>query len=123
MSEAGPQGDEQDAVQTEGVTRGGGRGAAARRMGAATLLLAGATLLSKLLGFVREQVIAYLHGASSQTDAYLAAFSLPEYMNYLLVGGAFSITFVPLFSEFVTSGPRGAGLADVLGGHGGAGGG
>ena len=43
---------------------------------AATILSVG-ILLSRILGFLREAVIAYLHGASADTDAYYAAFTLP----------------------------------------------
>lgn len=74
------------------------------RVGLAALLLAASQFLSRILGFLRESAIAYLHGATSATDAYYAAFTLPDFMSYFLAGGTFSITFVPLFSSYVTDG-------------------
>ncbi|MFW5968050.1 MAG: lipid II flippase MurJ, partial [Persicimonas sp.] len=74
------------------------------RMGIAALILSGSIFLSRILGFLREAVIAYIHGASYQTDAYYAAFTLPELMNYFLAGGTLSITFIPLFSSYITRG-------------------
>ena len=75
-----------------------------QRMGIAAVILAVSVLLSRVLGFLREAVIAYTHGASAATDAYYAAFTLPDLMNYFLAGGTLSITFIPLFSSFVTRG-------------------
>jgi putative peptidoglycan lipid II flippase len=74
-----------------------------RRMGIAALILSASIFLSRILGFLREAVIAYTHGASVQTDAYYAAFTLPDLMSYFLAGGTLSITFIPLFSAFVTN--------------------
>lgn len=72
------------------------------RMGAAALILSVSILLSRVLGFLREAIIAHLHGASAATDAYYAAFTLPDLMNYFLAGGTLSITFIPLFSEHLS---------------------
>lgn len=74
-----------------------------RRMGIAALILSASIFLSRILGFLREAVIAYTHGASVETDAYYAAFTLPDLMSYFLAGGTLSITFIPLFSAFVTN--------------------
>ncbi|TXD38795.1 murein biosynthesis integral membrane protein MurJ [Lujinxingia vulgaris] len=74
-----------------------------RRMGIAALILAVSTFLSRILGFLREAVIVYTHGASATTDAYQAAFTMPDMMNYVLAGGTLSITFIPLFSAYVAS--------------------
>lgn len=74
---------------------------AAKRMGLAALLLSVSALLSRVLGFVREVVISSQHGASAITDAYYAAFTLPELMSYFLAGGTLSITFIPLFSAYL----------------------
>lgn len=75
-----------------------------RRMGIAAIILSVSIFLSRILGFLREAVIAYTHGASVQTDAYYAAFTLPDLMSYFLAGGTLSITFIPLFSSYVTGG-------------------
>jgi putative peptidoglycan lipid II flippase len=71
------------------------------RMGIAALILSASIFLSRILGFLREAVIAYTHGASYATDAYYAAFTLPDLMSYFLAGGTLSITFIPLFSSYV----------------------
>ncbi len=93
-----------------------------QRMGIAALILSVSILLSRILGFLREAVIAYLHGASEATDAYYAAFTLPDLMSYFLAGGTLSITFIPLFSSYVTRGDEEGGwrlfsnIATTMGG-------
>lgn len=74
-----------------------------QRMGIAALILSASILLSRILGFLREAVIVYKHGASSATDAYYAAFTLPDLMGYFLAGGTLSITFIPLFSDYIAN--------------------
>ncbi len=66
----------------------------------ATLLLMVSALLSRVIGLVRAKVIAYLFGAGSLTDAYSAAFQLPDMLNYFLVGGAASIAFITILSRY-----------------------
>ncbi len=75
-----------------------------KRMGIAALILSISIFLSRILGFLREAVIAYTHGAGVTTDAYYAAFQLPDLMNYFLAGGTLSITFIPLFSSYISKG-------------------
>ncbi|MBM4385193.1 MAG: murein biosynthesis integral membrane protein MurJ [Deltaproteobacteria bacterium] len=71
----------------------------ARRVGFAALLLVASQLLSRVLGFVRESVIAALVGRGRATDAYNAAFQIPDLLFYFLAGGALSIAFIPLYSR------------------------
>ncbi len=66
----------------------------------ATLLLTLSALLSRIIGLIRDQYIAYEFGAGHSTDAYNVAFYLPEWINYLLVGGAASITFVTILDRY-----------------------
>jgi putative peptidoglycan lipid II flippase len=66
----------------------------------ASILLAASTIVSNLIGLGRGKFIAWLFGAGPQTDAYLAAFRLPDLMNNFLVGGAISITFVTLLNRY-----------------------
>jgi len=66
----------------------------------ASILLAGSSFLSNIIGLVRSKYVAHVFGASGQTDAYLAAFRLPDLMNNFLVGGAVSITFVTLLNHY-----------------------
>ena len=70
----------------------------------ATILLTLSALLSRIIGLVRDQYIAYKFGAGHNTDAYNVAFYLPEWINYLLVGGAASITFVTILDRYRAAG-------------------
>ncbi len=70
----------------------------------ATLLLMISSVLSGLLGLVRQKYIAHVFGASRITDAYNAAFNLPDMINYFLVGGVASITLVNILNRFRESG-------------------
>jgi putative peptidoglycan lipid II flippase len=67
----------------------------------ATLLLMSAVMLSRVIGYVREAYIAYAFGAGPQTDAYVAAFTLPDWLNYVVAGGAASITFISIYTRFL----------------------
>jgi len=67
----------------------------------ATLLLMSAVMLSRVIGYVREAYIAWAFGAGPYTDAYVAAFTLPDFLNYLVAGGTASITFVAIYTRFL----------------------
>src|ERR1700730_13218380 len=67
----------------------------------ATLLLMSAVMLSRVIGFVREAYIAYAFGANGLTDAYNAGFTIPDFLNYLVAGGAASITFISIYTRFL----------------------
>jgi len=67
----------------------------------ATLLLMGAVMASRVIGYIREAYIAYAFGAGGQTDAYVAAFTLPDWLNYIVAGGAASITFISIYTRFL----------------------
>jgi putative peptidoglycan lipid II flippase len=67
----------------------------------ATVLLMTTVMLSRVIGYVREAYIAYAFGAGGQTDAYVAAFTLPDWLNYILAGGTASITFISIYSRFL----------------------
>lgn len=85
---------------------------------AAALLLASSILLSRILGYVREMLLAYKFGASKTTDAFYAAFQIPDLLNYFLAGGALSIAFIPLYNRIhAKSGEKAANalMATVLG--------
>ncbi len=70
----------------------------------ATVLLMVSSILSGLLGLVRTKYIAHVFGAGHATDAYNAAFNLPDMINYFLVGGVASITLVSMLSRFREAG-------------------
>lgn len=67
----------------------------------ATVLLMITVMLSRVIGYVREAYIAYAFGAGGQTDAYVAAFTLPDWLNYILAGGTASITFISIYTRFL----------------------
>ncbi len=60
------------------------------------------TLVSRVLGFVRDVVIARLFGAGLATDAFFVAFRIPNLLRRLFAEGAFSQAFVPVLSEYRT---------------------
>ncbi len=67
----------------------------------ATLLLMITVALSRGIGYIREAYIAYAFGAGAQTDAYVAAFTLPDWLNYIVAGGTASITFIAIYTRFL----------------------
>lgn len=79
------------------------------RIARAAGVVGGATLLSRVLGFFRDVIIARAFGAGTATDAFFAAFRLPNMLRELLGEGALSAAFIPVFTESMsTSGRRGA---------------
>ncbi len=57
-------------------------------------------MLSRILGFVRDLVLARMFGADAATDAFFVAFKIPNFLRRLFAEGAFSMAFVPVLSEF-----------------------
>lgn len=66
----------------------------------AALLVSIASFLSRLAGVWRDRVLASTFGADAQLDAYYAAFRLPDMIYMLLILGALTAGFVPLFTEY-----------------------
>lgn len=66
-------------------------------------LLAGSTLLSSLLGFFRDRLLNSTYFGPENypqgLDAYTVAFVIPDFMFFILVSGALSVTFIPVFNE------------------------
>ena len=67
----------------------------------ATLLLITAVMLSRVIGYVRDAYIAWAYGAAGSTDAYVTAFTLPDFLNYIVAGGSASITFIAIYTRFL----------------------
>ncbi|MFW5901884.1 MAG: murein biosynthesis integral membrane protein MurJ [Thermodesulfobacteriota bacterium] len=61
-----------------------------------------ATLASRVLGFLRDMVIAWLFGAGLVSDAFFVAFRIPNLLRRLFAEGSLSIAFVPVFTEYLT---------------------
>lgn len=73
-------------------------------LGRASLLMAAMVLLSRITGFGRMVVTANLYGRNALTDAYNAAFNIPDTISILIAGGALATGFVPVFTELVSRG-------------------
>ena len=72
-------------------------------------LLVFTTVLSRLLGYLRDVVIYNEIGQNYMTDAYNAAFSIPDFIYSILVGGALSSAFIPVFSSYISTGKESEG--------------
>lgn len=66
----------------------------------ATSLVSLLTFISRILGFVRDMVLAGLFGAEAGMDAFFVAFRIPNFMRRLFAEGAFSQAFVPVLAEY-----------------------
>ena len=78
-----------------------------------TATVGSATILSRILGFVRDVILARIFGASGETDAFFLAFKIPNFMRRLFAEGSFSLAFVPVLSEYKAIGDRAA-LRDLI---------
>ena len=78
-----------------------------------TATVGSATIISRVLGFVRDVVLAKMFGASGETDAFFLAFKIPNFMRRLFAEGSFSLAFVPVLSEYKANGDRQA-LRDLI---------
>jgi putative peptidoglycan lipid II flippase len=76
------------------------------RIAQAAFVIALGNVASRLLGVVRELVIAGLFGATGLTDAFVAASTVPTMVYDLLIGGAISAALIPVFSEYADDRPE-----------------
>ncbi len=72
------------------------------RMTKAAGVIGGATLISRILGYIRDMVIAGFFGAGLYSDAFIAAFRIPNLFRRLFAEGSLSIAFIPVFTEYLT---------------------
>ncbi|MFT5683920.1 MAG: putative peptidoglycan lipid II flippase [Myxococcota bacterium] len=88
----------------------------------ASLIWGASILLSRVIGLVREGVIGRVLGGGEEADVYFTAFVLPDFLGYLLAGGALSLVFIPIFNGHLARGDEeGAwsafsAIANVVGG-------
>jgi putative peptidoglycan lipid II flippase len=59
-------------------------------------------MISRVLGFIRDLVLARVFGADATTDAFFVAFKIPNFLRRLFAEGAFSLAFVPVLTEYRT---------------------
>ncbi len=69
-------------------------------------IVGSATLLSRIFGFLRDVVIAWLFGAGLASDAFFVAFRIPNLMRRLFAEGSLSISFIPVFTDYLTKSGR-----------------
>ena len=60
-----------------------------------------ATFLSRIFGYIRDMVLAGFFGAGPLTDAFIAAFRIPNLLRRLFGEGSLGISFIPVFSELL----------------------
>jgi putative peptidoglycan lipid II flippase len=74
----------------------------------AAILLASSTLVSALLGIFRDRLLNsyYLDTYPTGIDAYTAAFTVPDFMFFILVSGALAVTFIPVFNQRLATGNK-----------------
>lgn len=69
-----------------------------------TAIVSSMTLLSRVLGFLRDAIVAQRFGASAATDAFFVAFRIPNFLRRLFAEGSFSLAFVPVLAEYKARG-------------------
>jgi putative peptidoglycan lipid II flippase len=74
----------------------------------AATLLAGSSLVASLLGLFRDRLLNGLYYTTYPTgiDAYTVAFTIPDFMFFILVSGALSVTFIPVFNQRLATGNK-----------------
>jgi putative peptidoglycan lipid II flippase len=72
----------------------------ARAVGIITI----AMVVARILGYVRDALLYALFGQNRITDAYNAAFSIPDFIYMILIGGALSSAFIPVFGGYLAKG-------------------
>jgi putative peptidoglycan lipid II flippase len=72
----------------------------------ATLLLMTSVMLARVIGYLREMYVAWAFGAGPKTDAYVAAFTIPDFLFYILAGGTASITFISIYGRHTAKGEK-----------------
>ncbi|GAC1369134.1 MAG: murein biosynthesis integral membrane protein MurJ [Aquirhabdus sp.] len=74
-----------------------------RSLWRSTFIVSAMTMLSRILGLVRDMVLLNVFGAGGVMDAFLVAFKIPNFLRRLFAEGAFSQAFVPVLSEYKTT--------------------
>jgi putative peptidoglycan lipid II flippase len=72
------------------------------RIDRAAGVVGGATLLSRIFGFLRDMIVAQLFGAGTATDAFFVAFRIPNLLRRLVGEGSLTVSFIPVYSEYLS---------------------
>lgn len=71
-----------------------------------TAVVGSMTLLSRMLGFVRDMLIGQIFGVSPDTDAFFVAFKIPNFLRRLFAEGAFAQAFIPVLTDYKQHGSQ-----------------
>jgi len=77
-----------------------------RKLFKSTAIVSSMTMISRILGFIRDMMFARFFGAGSGTDAFFVAFKIPNFLRRLFAEGAFSQAFVPVLSDYKEQGSK-----------------
>ena len=77
-----------------------------RQLFKSTVLVSSMTLISRILGFIRDMLIARLFGVDVATDAFFVAFKIPNFFRRLFAEGAFAHAFVPIIADYKEQGVK-----------------
>ena len=73
-----------------------------RRIARSAGIIGSSTFLSRILGFVRDAVVARYFGAGLSADAFFVAFRIPNLLRRLFAEGSLTVSFIPVFTEYLT---------------------
>lgn len=73
----------------------------------AAVIVASFSILSRVVGFIRDRILAGTFGAGDDLDVYFAAFRVPDFLFQLIVVGALSASFIPLFTKYYAAKEKG----------------
>lgn len=77
-----------------------------RQLFKSTAIVSGMTMISRILGFVRDMLFARIFGVDSGTDAFFVAFKIPNFLRRLFAEGAFAQAFVPVLADYKEQGSK-----------------
>lgn len=77
-----------------------------RKLFKSTAIVSSMTMISRILGFIRDMLFARIFGADSGTDAFFVAFKIPNFLRRLFAEGAFAQAFVPVLSDYKQQGGK-----------------
>ena len=77
-----------------------------RHLFKSTVIVSSMTLISRILGFVRDMLIARIFGVDVATDAFFVAFKIPNFLRRLFAEGAFAHAFIPVLADYKKQGSK-----------------
>lgn len=77
-----------------------------RQLFKSTAIVSSMTFISRILGFVRDMLIARIFGVDVATDAFFVAFKIPNFLRRLFAEGAFAHAFVPVLADYKEQGSK-----------------